>query len=778
MLARIARFSYRRRWLTVFGIWLPIMIVLAAAGGSVADYRTDFTLPNSESKDAVDILEGAGLFEQAGDTAQIVFTAEQGIDDPEVQAAMEGLFAEVDEIDGVAVTSPYSPAGAAYVSADGTIAFAELAYEADSQAEMLDLSDEIQDLGDEVQVEGLQIEYGGQLFGEFEFPPSEVLGFLAAVIILLIAFGSVVGMGLPLGTAVFGLMTGIGLVGLASMIFSMPEFSTQMAAMIGLGVGIDYALFIVTRFRENLHKGLDPEVATVRAVDTSGRAVVFAGITVMISLLGLFVVGLAFVRGMAVAGALAVLAMMFASITLLPAFLGFAGRSVEKTTRASLIAVIVWVAASIAGVATGQWALIGLGVVAGLAIWGISWIPGARRLLRTPLPPHKQKPKEKQMWWRWSRVVQHRPWPPLIGGVLLLLLLAVPLLDIRLGFGDTGNLPEDYTARKAYDLIADGFGPGYTAPLILVSNDVDSQDEAATVTNALCGEGCQPSEGGLTPADPAESGIQLVVGPFQPADGITMWQVYPTTSAQDAETEELVHHLRDDVIPSTGVDVLVGGFNAGSIDFAAYLGSRLPYLIGGVLVVSFLLLMLVFRSLLVPLKAVVMNLLSVGAAYGVIVAIFQWGWGMELIGVDKAGPVEAWAPMMLFAITFGLSMDYEVFLLSRIKEEYDRTGDNTAAVADGLAVTARVITAAALIMVCVFSSFALGYDRQLKLFGLGMAIAVLIDATIVRMVLVPSTMELLGKRNWWLPKWLDRILPHVHVEGHEDEIEERELEPV
>ena len=749
MLARLARFSFRRRRLMVFGIWLPVMLALGAVGGSVGDYRTEFSLPNSEAKEVVDLMASAGLQEFGGDRAQIVFTAPQGTQDPEVRAAMESLFADVDAIEGIDVVSPYSEEGAFFNSTTAPISFAQIAYEVTSQSEQLALAGRIQDLGAGIAVPGLEIEYGGQLFAEFEFPPSEALGFLAAVIILLVAFGSVLAMGLPLGTAVFGLFSGIGIIGLTSTVFRMPEFATQMAAMIGLGVGIDYALFIVSRYRDNLHQGLGTEDSAVSAVDTSGRAVLFAGVTVMISLLGLFVVGLSFVRGLAVAGAIAVLSMMVASVTLLPALLGFAGERVERTTRAAAAGVVVWVAASVVGVISHNWALLGAAVGLGVLVWLTRFLPFAgpmRSLLRERTP----KPREQQFWYRWSRYVQRRPWRAFAGGSAILVVLALPLFDIRLGFGDTGNLPADYTARRAYDMVSDGFGPGFNAPLLLVTDD-PAADEAgiAAVTEAIA-------------ADP---GVALPPAPQALSDTITIWTVFPTSSAQDEATTDLVNRLRSEVLPSTGLDVKVGGFNAASVDFSGYLAGRLPYLIGGVLVLSFLILMLVFRSVLVPLKAVVMNLLSVGAAYGVIVAIFQWGWGRELIGVGKAGPVEAWAPMMLFAIVFGLSMDYEVFLLSRMKEEFDRTGDNDSAVADGLAVTARVITAAALIMVAVFSAFVLGYDRQLKLFGLGMAVAVFVDATVVRMVLVPATMSLLGARNWWLPAWIDRWLPRVNIEG-------------
>jgi RND superfamily putative drug exporter len=410
------------------------------------------------------------------------------------------------------------------------------------------------------------------------------------------------------------------------------------------------------------------------------------------------------------------------------------------------------------GLSLGVAALAGLGVA--VLTMAISFTP-AGRALRTPLPPRHDKPREEQFWFRWSRYIQRRPWPAFIGGAAVLIVLALPLFSIRMGFGDTGNLPEEQTARRAYDLLADGFGPGSSGPLVLVSTDPAADaGSVARVDAALSGDAA------IAFASP---GAEI-------APGTWLWQAYPISSPQDEAITQLVERLRDDALPATGIAVMIGGFTAGSIDFSSYLGDRLPLLIGAVLVLSFLLLMLVFRSVLVPLKAVIMNLLSVGAAYGVVVAIFQWGWAKDLFGIGKAGPVEAWAPMMLFAIVFGLSMDYEVFLLSRMREEFVRTGDNHIAVADGLAATARVITAAALIMVCVFGAFVLGNDRQLKLFGLGMAVAVAVDATIVRMILVPATMELLGSRNWWMPAWLDRILPRIEVEGHHPEADAAALD--
>ncbi|MEO5900900.1 MAG: MMPL family transporter [Ilumatobacteraceae bacterium] len=739
----------------LFGIWIPILIVINVVGGAAGtNYHTDFNQPDSESKSVQDALKAAGNQADAGFPAQIVFTAPQGTSDPAVKAAIEPFLAQVATLDGVSVISPYSPEGTGFNSDTQPISFAQMSYTERSQSKAKDLADEIQGLGDKIDVPGLDIEYGGDLFAKFELPSSEVLGILAAVVILLIAFGSVLAMGLPIGSALFGLGVGMALIGVASHLTSMPDFAPQMAAMIGLGVGIDYALFIVSRYRENLHAGMEPEQATVDALDSSGRAVIFAGITVVIALLGLMIMGLGFVNGLAIGAALGVLVMMLASITLLPALLGFVGKRIDTTSRAAAAAVGAFVVLALAGVIIDKLGpMFGLGLLVAAIIVGVSFLPFGRSL-RTPLPHRHEKPREERFWFKWSRFVQHRPWPSLLVGVLVLVVLAIPLLSIRLGFSDNGNAPEGQTVRKAYDLVADGFGPGTNGPLFLTTTDPNANADTVAKVDAVLA---------------ADTGIaQAGKGTQLGESGTWLWRVYPTSAPQDEATTNLVNRLRNTELPTTGIKVDVGGFTAGGIDFASYIGGRLPILIGAVLLLSFLLLMVVFRSILVPLKAVVLNLLSVGAAYGVVVAIFQWGWGKDLFGVGKAGPVEAWAPMMLFAITFGLSMDYEVFLLSRMKEEYDRTGNNTTAVADGLAVTARVITAAALIMVCVFSAFVLGDQRALKLFGLGLAVAVLVDATVVRMVLVPATMELLGERNWWIPKWLNRILPRIDVEGHHD----------
>ena len=539
-------------------------------------------------------------------------------------------------------------------------------------------------------------------FDEMEMPASEGLGLLAAVIVLLVAFGSVLAMGLPIATALLGIGIGVSLISVLARFMSTPDFTPQVASMIGLGVGIDYALFIVSRYRDALSRLRPPEDAVVEALTTAGRAVLFAGCTVMISVLGMLLMGLSFLYGLAIGTSIAVFIAVAAALTLLPALLGFIGFNIDK------------------------------------------------------LSVHRKNRNRSRIsgWTRWADFVQAHPKPIAAVGFLVLAAFSIPVFSLRLGTADAGNNPEGMTTKTAYDLTAEGFGPGSNGPMLIVADtDGGSTAGLAQVAAALRS----------TP------GIVMATE-FQPSPNgnAAIATVIPSTGPQDTATERLVHHIRDDVLPSatagTGLTVHVGGMTASGIDFSDMIGQRLPLFIGAVLVLSFLLLLMVFRSVLVPLKAVLMNLLSIGAAYGVMVAVFQWGWFGSIVGVT-GGPIEAWAPMMLFAIVFGLSMDYEVFLLSAVKEEYDHTGDNAHAVSSGLAITARLITAAALIMVCVFGTFVLSDIRALKLIGLGLAVAVAIDATIVRIVLVPATMELLGKANWWLPRWLDRILPHLAVEG-------------
>jgi RND superfamily putative drug exporter len=476
-------------------------------------------------------------------------------------------------------------------------------------------------------------------------------------------------------------------------------------------VGIDYALFVVTRYRQGLAEGRQPREAIALSLATSGRAVVFAGTTVILSLLGLFILQLSFMRGLAIGAIAAVVLVMTAAITLLPAMLGFSGRAIDKLH-----------------------------------------VPG---LLQSAA-----EPSARGFWYRWSRTVQRHPLVAGTAALLVLLCLAVPLFSMRLAFTDAGNDPTNLTTRQAFDALATGFGPGFNGPLIIAANVPPGQHAAIEQLDAALKRTAGVAF--VAPAQFSTSGTAAVI------------IAYPTTSPQSAQTEAMVHNLRDHVIPAstsgTGVNAFVGGETAGSVDASSYLSSRLPWVIGTVLLLSFLLLMAVFRSLAIPIKAVVVNLLSVGAAYGVIVAVFQWGWLGGVIRIGATAPIDPWIPLMMFTILFGLSMDYEVFLLSRMREEWRIGHDNSAAVADGLAKTARVITAAAAIMICVFGSFVIGDPLHvLKVFGLGLAAAILIDATLVRMVLVPSIMELIGDANWWMPSWLDRVVPNLGIEVDVDQ---------
>ena len=746
MLSSLARFCVRHKRIVVFAIWIPMAFAMVFASSAIGtEFRTEMSMPSSEAREAEELLAKANP-NQGGISSQLVFRVKSSIDDPQVKKAISDAIAAVDAIDNVDISSPFSLQN--QISKDRKIAFSEINVPRKNLEEYKALGDEIKIATAPARAAGVELGYGGTIFEEVALPESEALGILAAIVILVLAFGSVIAMGLPISVALIGLIIASSIVGLISHFISMPDAVTSMVGMIGLGVGIDYALFIVTRFREGLHDGLSVEEAVVESIDTSGRAVVFAGITVIVAALGLLTIGLSFVTGLAIGMATAVAVMIIASVTLLPALLAMVGERIDTTSRAAVISLSAFVISGFIAVFTKNVMVLAVGVGLAVASQLTRFIVPA---LRIAIPHRAQNDHQNTIWWRWSRVVQRKPWVSFLASSLFLVVLTVPMFSIRLGFGDAGNAPKTADVRKAYDMLSEGFGPGFSGPLYLVVTG-DTVNEPEKMKSFLSVVNTTPGIAYAGVAPMKNNEVALVVA-------------YPTSAPQDEATTDLVHELRDTVIPSTGVAAQVTGFTAGSVDFSDYLAKRLPFLIGIVLLLSFLLLMAVFRSVLVPIKAVLMNLLSVGAAYGIIVAVFQWGWGAGLIGVGKAGPIEAWVPMFLFAIVFGLSMDYEVFLLSRIKEEFNRTGDNTTAVADGVAATARVITAAALIMVCVFGAFVLGDDRQLKLFGLGMAVAVFLDATIVRMVLVPATMELLGARNWWMPAWLDRLLPQINVEG-------------
>jgi RND superfamily putative drug exporter len=752
MLKRLGIIAHARRRVVV-AAWLAAIIALAVAMSTVGSkFSTQFNLPDVESAQGFDLLAERFGGEESGRSGTLVVQAEQGFTDAQ-RDALNVFFAQLDARDDMRIVSPFSPEGARQVSPTGTIAFATVTFpaEIDAVEEFAAIYEEMKAI--EPVVDGVQIEYGGEVFAEFEAPTSEVLGLAFAIVILIFAFGSVLAMGLPIGTAFGGIGVGVLVVTLASNLFTIPDVATTLGVMIGLGVGIDYALFIVTRYREARRRGESCEAATAESIDTAGRAVLFAGTTVVISLLGMLIMSVSFMNGLAIGASITVLFTMLASVTLLPALLGFVGDRVEVTRWRGIVAAGL-VAVSLVGYGLKQSALLVAAPLAALVLIAGSFVPALRR----PLAARRVKPMNETSAYRWSRVVQRRPWVSVIVGTGVLLALALPVLDLRLGFADEGNYPADTTTKRAYDLLAEGFGPGFNGPLTLVAA-IDTPEQLAAAQSVSQALASTPGVAFASPAVPNDAASPSAV----------LWTLYPTTAPQSEEAANLVSSLRDTVLPQaagdSGLAVKVTGSVAVNVDFSGYLADRLPTFFAVVLALSFVLLMAVFRSLLVPLKAVIMNLLSIGSAYGAVVAVFQWGWGSSLVGLGGSAPIDPWLPVMMFAIVFGLSMDYEVFLLSRVKEEYDRTGDNELAVADGLANTARVITAAAAIMVFVFGSFVLEPDRSIKMFGFGLAVAVFLDATIVRMLLVPATMELLGDRNWWLPRWLERLLPKIDVEG-------------
>jgi RND superfamily putative drug exporter len=698
-LARLADLTFRRRGRTVLA-WIVVLAAVVGLTPFVAGgFDGEFGTPGSDSEAASDLI--AERFPgTSGDAIDVVWQAPGGVGAPSVEATMERFLARASELEGVGEPSPPR------VSQDGAIALARLELDRPSLDVPTSTGERLIELAEATSGAGLRVELGGGPIREAQGGASpEAVGLIAAAAILLIAFGSVVAAGLPLLVALFGLGISASLIGVVAAVMDVPAFAPAVAGLIGIGVGIDYALLILTRFRAALTAGSEPHAAVVEAVSTAGRSVVVAGITVMISLLGLFLVGVSFLRGVAVSASLAVLVVMAASITLLPALLAFAGRRVDRLRIPGL----------------GRSSRVGGGASAA----------------------------------RWSRIVQRRPWAAALAGAAVLLALGAPALGLRLGFPDAGNDPAASTTRAAYELVSEGFGPGANGPLLVVADL--SAPEATDDVSRL--------------ADDLRSapGVAFVGEPrLNPAGDAALLAVVPRTSPQDPATEELVHLLRDDVLPrnlaGTGVDAYVGGTTAAFVDQSDFLAGRLPLFIGGVVGVSFLLLLAAFRSPVVAVKASLANLLSIAAAYGVVALAADGGWAGGLVGIDTETPVAPFIPVMMFAVLFGLSMDYEVFLLSRVREEFLGHGDSSRAVVDGLAKTARVITAAAAIMVAVFLAFLFSTEVFLKLMGLGMATAILVDATVVRMLLVPAAMHLLGRANWWIPRWLDCSLPRLDVE--------------
>jgi RND superfamily putative drug exporter len=732
---KLARWTTTHRLYIALG-WVVLLIgvnLIAQAGGG-ASYSNNFTLPNSDAQRASDLLTHS-FPAQAGDRDTIVFKAEKGnVQEPAVREHMSALFTKVSGLPHVSgVISPYAAtqAGKA-ISANGRIAFATVVFDEKANDLPKSAGEKVVKAAEAARVPGLQIELGGQAIEQTQqegFGITTAVGLLAAIVVLLITFGSLIAMGLPIVTALFGLGTGLGLIALFTHVVDTPDFSSELAAMIGLGVGIDYSLFIVTRFREAYSTPGptfgDVRESVVQAMDTAGRAVLFAGCTVVIALLGMMLLGVDFLYGVAISASIGVLLVMLGSLTLLPALLTFAGARLVRPSRRARKR----------------------GVQATDARHGSTWL-------------------------RWSGFVQRHSWSIATGSVLVMLVIAAPATALRLGSSDASNDPVHTTTYKAYQLLAEGFGKGFNGPLLVVAQVPNHRRQAAaqgaqTITPPSASGKAAVEE--LRIAIASGSGVAAVApAKFNPGGKVATISVYPTSSPQEYKTTQLVTRLRSQTIPrvvaQTGMHVYVGGITAGSVDFATVLGKKLPLFIGVVVLLSALLLLVVFRSLVIPLQAAVMNLLSIGASLGVIVVVFQWGWVDGLMGV-KGGPIESFIPVMLFAIVFGLSMDYEVFLVSRIHEQWARNGDSRRAVGEGLALTGRVITAAAAIMICVFLSFMLGESRVIKEFGLSLASAVFLDALVVRCLLLPAVLNILGDVTWKIPAWLDRVLPRLNIEG-------------
>ncbi len=699
-----------RRW--VVGVWVLIAIVSNVIAQSAGrNYSTNFTLPGTQSQRVNDLL-AKEFPAQGGDVDTIVFHYANGrYNAPVVVGAISSLLSKVAaDPHVVGVLSPYSAAGAVEVSKDGHTAFATVEYSKRANLLPDTTGKPVLKQIAAVHTPGLQIAAGGQVIEQaegFSVGPATFVGVVAAMVILLITFGSIIAAGIPLITAGVGLIIGIALIGLATHVLSMSNVTPDLALMIGLGVGVDYALFIVTRFRESFARLGDVERAVTEAMDTSGRAILLAGTTVVIALLGMFATGVSFMYGLSIGSVMSVLLVLVASLTLVPALLSKFGARVAAPSRKA-----------------------------------------RKRAARGEAPA-------ESAWRRWSVTVQSRP-KTLAGlSLLLMLLFVVPFFAMRLDTSDAGNDPSNTNTYRAFNLLSQGFGQGFNGPLLVAVELPNAGKESVLpeVRSTLA----------------AAADIAAVAEPrVAPSGKVAVIDAYPKSAPQASQTTDLVNTLRNTVLPplekKLGVTIAVGGFTAGSIDFSNVLSAKLPLFIGLVVVLSALLLFVIFRSLVIPLQAGIMNLLSIGGALGATVAVFQWGWGGSLLGVSK-GPIEPWIPVLMFAVVFGLSMDYEVFLISRVREEWVHRGDASGAVADGIAHTGRVITAAAAIMVCVFLSFMLGDERTIKEFGFGLAIAVFLDALVVRCVMLPSVLELLGPATWKLPKWLDERLPELNIEG-------------
>jgi putative drug exporter of the RND superfamily len=709
----LGRFCSRHHWATI-AIWVLLAAGLVVLGQSQASRTNDnLTLPGTDSTVATELLED-NLPAQAFGSNPLVVVATQGeLTDSKSAQAVSATAKRLRALPDVnSAVDPLSRQGAAFLSKDRKVAYIPV-YLSTGPGELTeDEAEAVLDAAAPAEAAGLETSVGGYVGQQLSKPSTETsdaIGLAAAVIILLFAFGTATAMALPIVSAVIGLACALSIIRLLEGVVQIPSVATTLATMIGLGVGIDYALFVVTRHKLQLRDGMELRESIARATATAGGAVVFAGFTVVIALCSLAFAGIPLVTTLGFTAAIAVVIAVCAASTLLPALLGALGPRIDS--------------------------------------------------LRVHLGKTHPDDAEPHGWRRWARGVAERPWRSSVAALAVLIVLAIPLLDLELGQNDTSALPKDSTARQAFEGLDEGFGPGYNGPLLIASKFRSPRDAEAALP-------------GLRRAIAARGDVAAVSPPSLDKQGtVAVFTVVPRSAPWKDETVSLVETLREQTIPTTmtgtGGSAYVGGQTAGYIDLAAQISDKLPLMIAIVVALSFVVLLLAFRSLLVPIKAAAMNLLSVAAAYGVVTAVFQWGWASSLIGLDHAIPIVSFVPLLMFAILFGLSMDYEVFLLTQMREHYKAHGNPNRAVIEGLANTGRVITSAAAIMVCVFTSFVLSGNPIVKEFGIGLAVAIAIDSTLVRCLLVPAVMVLLGRWAWWLPGPLDRIVPHVSVEGED-----------